>query len=210
MTASTQAWQIEGDYFENCNCDVVCPCLFSAVPPFSAQPTEGDCEVAFGFHIDRGSFGDVQLDGLNAAIIARSPGPMGAGNWSLAAYFDERADDAQRDALQAIFTGAAGGPVAALAPLVGNILGVKSVPITYQRNGKRRSVEIPSVMQLAVHPAPSFDPDREIWAVNAHPFAERVAFAVGDEGSTFSDYGMRWDNSGKNGHYAPISWSGTL
>lgn len=59
-----------------------------------------------------------------------------------------------------------------------------------------------------VQPAPSFDTDHEIWAENAHPFASKIAFAVGTSGSTFSDHGMTWDNSGKNGHYAPISWSG--
>lgn len=201
-------WQISGDYFENCNCDVVCPCLMSTEPPFTAEPTAGACEVAFGFHVDRGRFGDVQLDGLNAALIARAPGPMAEGNWSVALYVDERADERQRAALQAIFTGAAGGPVGALAPLVSTVLGVKAVPITYRIDDKRRSVEIPGVMHVAVHPTPSIVPDREIWASNVHPFApERVAIAVGEEGSTWADYGMRWDNSGKNGHYAPISWS---
>ncbi|MBX5444755.1 DUF1326 domain-containing protein [Sphaerobacter sp.] len=207
MTASS-GWQIEGDYFENCNCDVVCPCLFSSAPPFTSQPTQGACEVAFGFHIDRGHYQGVSLDGLNAAAIVRTPGPMGQGNWSFAAYLDERATDEQRAALQAIFTGAAGGPIALLTPLVSTILGVKTAPITYRREGKRRSMEIPSVLSMGVQPAPSFDPDHEIWAENAHPFASKVAFAVGTSGSTFSDYGMTWDNSGKNGHYAPISWSG--
>ncbi len=208
-TAQTQVrWQFTGDYFENCSCDVVCPCIFSVGAPFTAKPTAGACEVAFGFHIDRGSFDGVPLDGLNAAMIARTPGPMAEGNWSLALYLDERADERQRQALQAIFTGAAGGPVAPLAPFVSTVLGVKAVPITYRIEGKRRSVEIPRVMRLAVRPAQSVVPDQEIWATNAHPFAPGgLAMAVGEEGSTWEDFGMRWDNSGKNGHYAPITWS---
>ena len=109
--ASTQTrWQIAGDYFENCNCDVVCPCLFSPNAPLTSQPTAGACEVAFGFHIDQGSYGGATLDGLNVAMAVRTPGPMAEGNWSVALYLDERADEQQRQALQAIFTGSVGGP----------------------------------------------------------------------------------------------------
>lgn len=202
------AWQISGDYFENCNCDVVCPCLISPNAPMTSQPTEGACEVAFGFHIDRGNFEATSLDGLNLAMIVRTPGAMALGNWSAALYVDERADEQQQQALQTIFTGAAGGPLSALAPLISTILGAKVVPITFQKEGKRRSVQIPNVMQLAVHALPSIHPDEEVWAQNAHPFAASVAMAVGEPQSTWQDYGMTWDNSGKNGHYAPINWSG--
>jgi len=207
MATTQTRWQITGDYFENCNCDVVCPCLLSPNQPLTSRPTAGACEVAFGFHIDRGSYGAATLDGLNVAMIARTPGPMAQGNWSVALYLDERANEQQRQAIQTIFTGAAGGPIAALAPLISTVLGVKALPITFRKEGKRRSVEIPSVMQLSVHPLPSMDPDKEIWAVNAHPFASEVAMAIGDEKSTWTDYGMHWDNSGKNGHYAAINWS---
>jgi hypothetical protein len=208
MSSTQTRWQIAGDYFENCNCDVVCPCLFSPNAPLTSMPTAGACEVAFGFHVDRGSYGDIPLDGLNVALAARTPGVMAEGNWSVALYLDERADEQQRQALQAIFTGSVGGPVAALAPLISTVLGVKTVPITFHKEGQRRSVEIKSVMQLAVHALPSMNPDEEIWAKTGHPFAPTsLAMAVGDAKSTWADYGMRWDNSGKNAHYAPINWS---
>ena len=207
MTSAQTRWQIAGDYFENCNCDVVCPCLVSPNAPLTSKPTTGACEVAFGFHIDQGRYGGIPLDGLNVAMAVRTPGPMAEGNWSAALYLDERADEQQRPALQAIFTGSVGGPPAALAPLISTVLGVKAVPITFHKEGKRRSVEIPSVMHLAVQPLPSLDPEKEIWALNAHPFAPQLAMAVGEENSTWTDYGMRWDNSGKNGHYASINWS---
>jgi hypothetical protein len=134
---------------------------------------------------------------------------MAQGNWSVALYLDERADEQQRQALQSIFTGAVGGPLATLTPLISTVLGAKTVPITFHKEGKRRSIDIPSVMQMAVRAIPSLNPDEEIWAKNAHPFASSVSLAVGEEKSTWADYGMRWDNSGKNGHYAPISWSNT-
>ena len=201
-------WQLTGDYFENCNCDVACPCLVSSSPPLTAKPTRGACDVALVFHIDRGSYDGTPLDGLNVALIAHAPGPMADGNWSVGAYLDERADDKQTAALGAIFTGAEGGPMAAFAPLIATQLGVKKVPIRYAIQGTNRSVEIPGIMQMAVEPIPTMHPSGEIWTTLGHPVApDRIALAMGRGGSTFGDYGMRWDNSGRNGHYAPISWS---
>jgi hypothetical protein len=203
------SWAIEGEYFENCNCAVACPCIFSTNPPFVSEPTEGACEVAFAFRIDQGSFGETALDGLTAAMIARTPGPMGEGNWSVALYVDDRADQSQQAAIQAIFSGAAGGTMGAFAPLIGEVLGITTAPITYSVDGKRRSVSIPGIMNAAVRPiASAMGEEAEMVAKNAHPFnPEGVVMAVGEPGSTWSDYGMHWDNSGKNGHYAPIRWS---
>lgn len=207
MASSDTRWRITGDYFENCNCAVACPCLFSPAPPFTSQPTQGACEVAFGFHIDGGRYGDLSLDGLNVAMAVRTPGPMADGDWTVALYVDERANQAQRDALQAIFAGGAGGPMGNFAPLISKVLGIAAVPINWRAEDRRRSIEIPGRMQMGVTAAPGLVPDDAIWARNAHPFASEVAMAVGTEASTWADYGLRWDNSGKNGHYAPIDWT---
>jgi hypothetical protein len=207
MAAGTR-WQLSGDYFENCNCAVVCPCLVSPGPPLTSRPSQGACDVALAFHVDQGSYGAVTLDGLNLALIAHTPGAMADGNWTIAVYIDERADDRQAEALGAIFSGLEGGPMAAFAPLIATNLGVKQVPITYQVSGKTRSAEIPGIMHMSVAPLPSLHGSGEIWAAVGHPVApDKLALAVGGAGSTFTDHGMRWDNSGKNGHYAPISWS---
>ncbi|HYM15803.1 MAG TPA: DUF1326 domain-containing protein [Dehalococcoidia bacterium] len=202
-------WRLNGDYFENCNCDVVCPCLFSPNPQLASIPTQGACEVALAFHIDEGRYGDTPLDGLSAVLMVRTPGAMDKGDWSVAVYLDDHANGAQHDALQAIFTGAGGGPIGALAPLISNVLGVKNAAITFKKDGLRRIVEIPGVLQMGVHALPSGVPGSEMWVSNASPFAPSVSFAVGDPARGWDDYGMRWDNSGKNGHYASISWSGT-
>jgi hypothetical protein len=93
--ATQKKWQLSGDYFENCNCNVVCPCLVSTSAPLTARPSQGVCDVALVFHIDKGSYDDVALDGLNVAVIVHTPGPMADGNWTLAAYIDERANDSQ-------------------------------------------------------------------------------------------------------------------
>ena len=160
------------------------------------------------FHIESGKYGSVALDGLNVALAIQTPGPMAEGNWSVAAYIDERADDKQAEALGAIFTGAAGGPMAAFAPLIGKNLGVKKVPITYRVQGKTRSAEIPSILHMSVDPLPTMHPGGEMWANTGHPISpEKLAFGMGASGNSFSDHGMQWDNSGKNGHYAPIRWT---
>ena len=97
---------------------VVCPCLVSKAAPLTSRPTEGVCNVPLVFHIESGSYDGIALDGLNVALAIQTPGPMADGNWSVAAYIDERADDKQTEALGAIFTGAAGGPMAVFAPLI--------------------------------------------------------------------------------------------
>ena len=201
-------WHLSGDYFENCNCSVVCPCLISKAPPLTSRPTEGVCDVIMVFHIDNGSYGDVVLHDLNVALAIHTPGPMGEGNWAVGAYIDSRADEKQTEALGAIFTGAAGGPVAILAPLISKMLGVKKVPISYKVTDKSRSAEIPNILQMSVDPLPTMHPSREMWTSSGHPVSpDKLALAMGARASTFSDHGMRWDNSGKNGHYAPIRWS---
>jgi hypothetical protein len=207
MAAQAQ-WHLSGDYFENCNCSVVCPCLVSTSAPLTSRPTEGVCDVALIFHIDSGRYDSTTLDGLNVALAVHTPGPMAEGNWSVGAYIDQGADDKQTEALAAIFTGAAGGPMAQLAPLIAKNLGAKKVPITYRIEGKKRFAEIPGILHMNVSPLPTAHPSGEMWANVGHPVSpDRLAFAVGAPGNTFNDYGMRWDNSGKNGHYAPIRWS---
>jgi hypothetical protein len=203
------AWRLSGDYFENCNCSIVCPCLVSTNAQMTSKPTQGVCNVPLIFHIDRGNYGDVRLDGLNVAVIAHTPGPMGEGGWTAAAYIDERADDKQTEALGAIFTGAAGGPMAILAPLIATNLGAKKAPIKYKIDGKKRSAEIPGILKMSVEPLPTMREDGELWAATGHPVnPDKLVFAVGAQGNTYNDHGMRWDNSGRNAHYAPINWSG--
>ena len=84
------------------------------------------------------------------------------------------------------------------------------VPIAYSVKGKTRLAEIPGILHMSVDPLPTAHPSGEMWANVGHPVSpEKLAFAMGAPGNTFSDHGMRWDNSGKNGHYAPIRWSST-
>ncbi len=93
------SWEIEGEEFGNCNCDYGCPCQFNALP------THGSCEAVVGIKINKGHFGDISLDGINAAMIVWWPGPVHEGNGKMQVVVDEGASDAQRDAIVKIIHG---------------------------------------------------------------------------------------------------------
>ena len=158
------------DYFENCSCSILCPCLVSAAAPLTARPTEGFCNVPLIFHIENGRYGDLALDQLNVLVILHAPGVMADGDWSAATCnVDHSADDAQTEALAAIFSGAAGGPMAAFTPLIAKNLGVRKVPITFRIDGKTRSAEIPDILHMSVDPLPTMHPSGEMWVNIGHP-----------------------------------------
>ena len=200
------AWQVAGDYFETCNCDFLCPCIPSSM---AAPPSKGECYVALAFHVDRGRYGGTVLDGLNFAVIAHTPGAMGEGHWSVGVIVDERGTQEQRDALAGIASGQAGGPMAAVGPLVERMLGVEAKPITYTKDGMKRSLSIPGVLEQAVEGMPSpVKPGEPLYIDNTlHPANSRLALAH-SSGSRLNAFGLRWeDKSGKNnGHFAPFAW----
>ena len=198
-----ERWRLKGEYFENCNCEILCPCV---LPVGSGAPTEGHCDVAFAFHIDEGDFSDVPLDGLNVVLACYTPTRMGDGNWTSALYIDERADQFQRAALGRIFSGDAGGPAERWMSLTTDFRGIKYVPIAYRSEGRTRGVTIPEIIDFNV--AGVAAGRREVMRLEntGHPVNTSLALARGTA-STYTDHGMSWDNTGKNGHYAPFEWS---
>ena len=144
---TTEKWNLKGGYFENCNCQILCPCV---VPGPPLEPTEGHCDVGFAFHVDQGDYNGVSLDGLNFVIAAHTPGIMGHGGWTTAFYVDERANDDQRRGLGRILSGEIGGPMAAWMSLTANMLGITYAAIDYQEEGMDRRASIPGVMDFHV------------------------------------------------------------
>ena len=116
MADKKPTWSIKGELALNCSCDVFCPCV---VALGKAPPTEGYCHAWMAVRIDEGKFGRKSLKGLNVALLLDIPGKMGYGDWKAAAYIDQRADDAQYDALMSIFTGQAGGTTGVLMLVAG-------------------------------------------------------------------------------------------
>lgn len=196
-------WNVSGSYFEACNCDVACPCVFLSAP------TTGECGVLLAWHIDEGKYGDVPLDGLNVAMAAHSPGHMLKVKWEVALYLDERATQAQRDALGTVFGGQAGGEPAALGPLVGKVLGVKAVKIDYEARGKRRNLRIPKVAEMEVE-AIEGQGGKEVTLTGVPLTAvpNQTTVVAKSKRLTYRDHGFDWNISEKNGYYSPFAFKG--
>jgi hypothetical protein len=176
----------------------------------AVQPTKGSCTFAMAFKIERGTYDRMMLDGLGFIVLGYTPGVMGEGNWSVGLITDERADAAQREAITAIASGSAGGPMAALSGLIGKFLGVESAPIAFERDGVKWSVKAGGLVDMAAEAAMGMDPaSPEPLTLDhtGHPAADRFALARASR-SHVRALGLEWaDGSGKNnGQYAPFSW----
>jgi hypothetical protein len=200
-------WRIEGQYMETCNCTFLCPCIGSNL---TAPPTEGDCKAALALRIDKGQKDGTKLDGVSFIVLLHSPGAMAQGNMTVGLIIDERASDAQVKAIADIATGAAGGPMAALAPLVGKVAGVEKRPIRFEKDGMKFSVKAGELIDQAIEGVPGpARPGEPIYLDNTgHPVNARLALAKATR-SKFDAFGIRWnDSSGtRNGHFAPFAWS---
>ena len=195
-------WKVKGQYFESCNCEAACPCLFLS------PPTEDDCTLLVGWHIDEGEFEGTRLDGLNVALAIYSPGHMAQVQWKAALYFDDRASEAQGQALAAIFSGQAGGHPARLAGFIGEVLGAGAASIEFESAGKRTSMKIAGIADVAIA-AVAGQGDAEV-TVGGHPLAIAPGFAGVVSRSahlTYSDHGMKWELADKNGLYSPFEYA---
>lgn len=176
----------------------------------AVKPTKGSCTFAMAFQIERGTFDRVLLDGLGFIVLGYTPEEMGKGNWSVGLIADERADEAQRNAIAAIASGSAGGPMAVLSGLVGKFLGVESAPILFERSGVTWSVKAAGLVDMAAEGVKGINPDSAeplMLDHTGHPAADRFALARASR-SQVEALGLAWkDGSGRNnGQYAPFSW----
>lgn len=201
-------WHIEGRYMETCNCSFICPCIGSNL---AAQPSEGDCKAAVAMKIDKGEKDGVTLDGLTFIVLIHSPGAMAEGNMKVGLIIDENADEAQTAAIGEIASGAAGGPMEALAPLVGEMAGVEKRPISFEADGMTYAVKAGDLIDQAVDGVPSASAEGEpIFLDNTcHPVTAKLALANATR-SHFHAFGIDWDDASgtRNGHFAPFAWSG--
>jgi len=140
------AWSLKGSYVETCSCDLICPCNAS----FDHGATYDYCRVTLVFSIRDGEIDGTDVSGLNVAAIADTPKVMTDGNWKLGVFVDKRASDAQMEKLVGVFSGQMGGPMAGLAPLVGELLGVQKAPIEVVDDGLRHSVRVGDVIDFEI------------------------------------------------------------
>src|ERR671913_1217922 len=198
-------WKIEGDYFDGCNCKSICPCIFAL------DPTEGDCKGLAAWHIEKGHFTNgtkndrnstntnnenannnlINLANLNVIVSVHAPGHMLTGpKWKIALYLDEKANNDQKDALTRIFTGQVGGDFfVEMLSRTGEIMGIRSVPIEFNIEGKKRRIKIPAIAEMNMEGLTGIDPN--IARATRH---------------TYKDHGVEWDNSGRNAFYSRFTY----
>lgn len=202
------SWNINGQYMETCNCTFVCPCIGSNL---TATPSEGNCKAAIAMHIEEGEKDGVRLDDLSFVVLMHSPKAMAEGDFTVGLIVDERADDAQLAAIVDIASGAAGGPMGALAPLVARVAGVEKRPIRFESNGLEIEVTAGELVDQALEGVESVTrPGEPLFIDNTcHPVNTKLALAKATR-SRFHAFGIDWEDSSgtRNGHFAPFSWSG--
>jgi hypothetical protein len=135
-------YRMQGRFLEACDCHVPCPCWFDA------SPEDDECTGAVAWQIENGEIDGVDVTGLAVVSVSQHAGHRGAGKMRVALYVDERANDAQFDALTQAFTGAAGGPLGELAKMTGRVNAVDRAAISLVIDGDNSKLEVPK--RLAV------------------------------------------------------------
>lgn len=211
MTNSIPTWKASGDWFDVCKCKIPCPC------EFAQEPTYGDCEGVLAYHIRNGYYGNTSLDGLNAIGIGAFEGNIWKGETkiNLGFFFDERADKEQREALQMIFSGKAGGFMAELAKLMGEIRGIDFAPIKFEISDDLGywSAEIPGKVFAKAEAlgGPTTPPGKRVQTLNP-PGSEVGPGGVATWGIAVRDevdaMGFKWKREGKSSKHIPFAWEG--
>ena len=198
------SWNLKGSYVETCSCELMCPCNLS----FDHGATYDFCRVTLVFNIREGQIEGTDIGGLKVAAIADTPKVMTEGNWRLGVFVDERATDDQLDKLVKVFGGQLGGPMAGLAPLVGEMLGVERAAIEVIDDGVRHSVRVGDVIDFEIEDVVPFgvetgEPVR--FAGMFHPVASDLTMAEAKR-SRINGFGIQYE--GRTGlSTSEFSWA---
>ncbi|MCK5869345.1 hypothetical protein BMR07_11675 [Methylococcaceae bacterium CS1] len=195
--SEAKKWKLQGSYFETCNCETACPCVWLQAP------TEGDCKLLVAWHIESGYLENQTLNNLNVALACYAPDNMKEGNWQAALYIDEQADDVQFEAITQIFSGQQGGHLAILMSFVSDVLGIKKVKIDYQEDGNKRFMSIPGIAQAEIEGiqgitgAESSISNPPLCVVSSHP-----STVAKSRQYQYQDFDKNWQFSDRNGYYS--------
>lgn len=140
------AYTLEGTMLEVCTCKAVCPCWVGE------DPDNGSCDGTMAWHFRRGEIDGLDVSGLTFGLLAHIPGNALAGNWRATAFIDERASAQQQEAIVAVFTGQRGGPVADMAALVGEVVGLERVPVTFDVDKGRGHLRLGDAVEATLEP----------------------------------------------------------
>jgi hypothetical protein len=197
------AWKLDGTYFESCNCDWVCPCTVTSF----ALPATGDrCQVILNYHVQRGQIDGTDVSGRSVSIVADSPKRMLDGGWRVGVIIDDKASKEQADKLTGVFAGQMGGPMANLAPLIGELLGIERLPIEYADDGKRHRIRIGGSVAIEVEDFSAAEGGETTKLTGvAHPSNSTITIAKPID-SKIKAFGIEY--VGKSAFSAPFSWAG--
>jgi hypothetical protein len=201
-------WSLRGEYMESCNCDYLCPCVYTNP---QGPVTYDHCTAVLVFRIDEGRSATTRLDGLKFALVIRSGKVMADGNWIFGVVVDEAADAAQRQALSAIAGGEAGGtPGVIRQNLVGDFRGVEFKPIDFTIAGLTRRAAVPGLFAFEIEGVASRNHTGDPFYIDntGHPANRRLALARSRE-THVHGFGLDMDlvGQGNNGHFAPFAWT---
>lgn len=200
-----ESWAIAGELILNCSCEVFCPCVVSLG---QHPPTYGFCHAWVAVRIDEGHMDGTRLDGLNAAMLLDIPGKMGDGSWTVALYIDERADDDQFAAIERALSGQAGGTTGLFRLLVGNYLGARRVPVTYESDGEVRTFQAGKAIMGSIRPIEGAEPGKPVTIENSRYWmAPRVVIARAMK-SRLRDFGRVWTFDECSADITNIRWAG--
>jgi hypothetical protein len=198
------AWHLKGSYVETCSCDLICPCNAS----FDHGATYDYCRVVLAFNIKDGEIEGTDVSGLKVAAIADTPKVMTDGNWKLGVFVDENASDEQMEKLVGVFGGQMGGPMEALGPLVGEMLGVERAAIEIVDDGLRHSVKVGDVIDFEIEDIVPFGIETGVpvrFEGMFHPVGSDLTIAEATR-SKINAYGIEYE--GKTGlSKADFSWA---
>jgi hypothetical protein len=198
------SWNLKGSYAETCSCELMCPCNLS----FDHGATYDYCRVTLVFDIREGQVEGTDIGGLRVAAIADTPKVMTEGNWRLGVFIDERATDEQADKLVQVFSGQLGGPMGALAPLVGEMLGVERAAIEIHDDGHRHSVRVGDAIDFEIEDVVPFgkeDGEPVRFDGMFHPVASNLTMAEAKR-SRIDAFGISYE--GKTGlSTSEFSWA---
>lgn len=199
------SWSFNGTYFENCSCNVICPCTHSG---FSEAADSERCRAVLAFHIDSGQVDDVDVSDLGFAMIIDSPPVMGNGDWRLGLLLDAAASQEQTEKLGAVLSGGLGGPPAMLGPLIGEMLGVESAAFEYANEGRAHRVRIGSAVDIeVVDYVPPGSEGEPVQVMNVmHPANSTLTVARATR-SRVSAFGIELAGEGLSAFSAPFAWS---
>jgi hypothetical protein len=202
------AWRIDGTYFESCSCDALCPCTWSALSALTVKATHDRCRALLAYHVDSGEIEGIDVGGLNFALFLDTPSVIGDGDWRVGVYLDGAASDRQEEKLGALLSGCLGGPPAMLVPLMGEMLGVEKVPITYSEDGHGHRVQIGDAVDVGVEDFVALAGQDPIRLTNVfHPSNTTLTVAP-TRAVRLSTFGIDWGREGQSGFSAPFSWAG--